>query len=39
MAGPSSPGVSGWSCSTTYAVMIFVMLAIGTGCCGPELAV
>src|ERR1700722_5035952 len=36
MVGPGWSILSGWSCSTTYAVISLVRLATGTGCSGPD---
>lgn len=36
MDGPSLPGCSGWSLSTTYAVMALATDPIGTGFCSPN---
>ena len=35
-AGPWADGAKGWSFRTTYAVMILVRLAMGTGDSGPD---
>ena len=38
MVGPLLPGGTGWSRSTTSAVVILVSEAIGTGASGPDCA-
>ena len=36
MDGPASPFLSGWSLSTTYAVIALATLPIGTAFCSPN---